>query len=179
MRLFHLIFVLLITAATSLLTGCLNVPFSTMASLSTLNGNDFREIQPQDIKVKVSLNEGTSINLKKTRLQLHIRNSQHDVSTDLALVGVQTTHQPAIDDLLSSRPAMDIHLLQLTPDSIVQFSSLQQAWNERDKNELTVTVKASIDDKALSSAETIYLSAAVKWKASDDFLLLIENMPLN
>jgi len=171
----HILTLLFSLVFTLVLSGCSSVPFTTMMYFSNAQPQDFFQVDPQGIKVKVTINSEAnfdpvaSVNLAAT-IDEHAKTRQF--TFPLTLVSV--TKQGAKSGLFANTPAVDIFILKLSEQAIQNLALInQQRMLAQDKKgSLSAGVNFTKGVNVID--EHTRLSIALKL-ADDSFITLVDN----
>jgi hypothetical protein len=167
---------------TSTLTACSSVPISTMLKLSSFDEQSILTIEPLLIRAKITVNEFIDIDLANTKLGLSLENSQGELQLQFPLAKISLTKNSANDSFLSSSPASQTYLLQLSPDAIVDFKKLQKQLKSSDKNTFGFSIAAKLKKQenltTIQEQEKLFMTIELKLNKNEDFFTLIDNAEL-
>jgi hypothetical protein len=164
-----IIFVLLV-----LLAGCASIPFSTAVRLASIKPQELAQVDPSQVRVRVSIPEGFELNVPASRLTLALgtpSGERKNVKMGLSLL--QHTREHRSTGLFSGNLAVSTYVLALTPEGAQQLRSMQQfvLASNPDTFQFGVSVPLA---KTLPNAREMTFWAEVRLSAKDRYTPLID-----
>jgi hypothetical protein len=158
------------------LSGCASIPLTTMARFSGFDHQDFFVLDGEQLRVKTMINHSLSIDAaKNTHLSASLEGNKGLLVFSFELQKVRVEKIPAKTGLFTNEPEYDVYYLKLTEQGILEFKRFQQ--HAKTGGPQKVGLSAGLDGFGpllKYAGEDLYLSIAIKLKAEDDFVLLID-----
>ena len=167
------IFTLLFTMLT---TACSSVPLSTMMYFSDAKPDDFFQVDPRGIIVKVTINsEATFDPVASVTLSATVEDEMGQRTYSFPLERVSIDKRPAENGYFFSRPAMDIFILKLSGQAIKNLAMINLERKSGNKKSVGLSAGVSFSKDVNLVDENTVLSIALKLSEKDDFIVLIDN----
>ena len=162
-----------LTVATLALNGCASVPISTMLALAALSPRSVAQIDPQLVRVRISVPVGFELNVAASRLtfNLEMPGGSRFAALDLAQLGVARDTRPG--GMFSPDVAVTTYLLALTPEGARKMRELQGFAMSSEPKELQVSVQVTFREMPREARE-VFFWADLKWQADQPFMPLID-----
>ena len=173
MKSIRLVFTIIITF---LITACSSVPLSTMVHFSDAKPEDFFQVDPRGITVKVTINTEANFDpIVSVKLSAMIEDETGKINFIFPLERISMHKQPAENGYFSSRPAFDIYILRLSVRAIknLELINLERQSGQKKKVALSAGVDFSKDINVID--EDTVLSIGLKLTEQDNFIMLIDN----
>jgi len=160
-------------------TSCSSIPYATMLHFSDAKPEDFFNVDPKGILVKVSINSVANFDpVDSIRLSASIEdiNGQRNIKFPLEVVSMTT--QAVDDGIFSNSPAIDIYILKLAPKALSNLKVLKQERVSGIKKRVGLTAGVNFSNGADSGIEfddNTVLSVALKLTKENEFITLIDN----
>lgn len=121
-------------------TGCASVPLSTMMRMSRFNERDFARLDPDVIRVKVTLPDGFALDARRSALGVKVASAAglHESAFELEQESLQPTR--VSDGLLSRSVPATASTLRLAPPSKDKFRTLQTFIGRAPADEIEIRV---------------------------------------
>jgi hypothetical protein len=177
----------IILLCTLFLSACSSVPLATIMHFSDAKPDDFFNVDPKGILVKVSINR--MVNFDPTdsiNLSASIQDSLGTRTLAFPLELVDKRTEVAVEGLFNNSPAIDIYILKLSPKAIANLHALNKERMSGIKKRVGLTAGVNfskgIDKENIDSRnnyvdidENTVLSVALKLTQSSEFIILIDN----
>lgn len=166
-----------ILALALVLSGCASIPLGTAFRLSSLSQHDLAQVDPAQVRVKVSVPLGFEINVHATRLTLVLTGPSGHHSAAMGLAVLRTSQ-----GVLSRgwfRPSVHVStcVLGLDPQGVQELRKLQQLILAGDAKNFEFSILAPLA-KVPSSARQVTIWAALRLRADEPFMPLIDGATL-
>lgn len=158
--------------------GCANIPLGTMLKLAIFGENYFLELDPSHIRTRVQLDNGFTMSIPDSSLNLQIETIQGLEFFAFPLRHVETVTLPGTSNWFSSTPARTQYDLALTDGAIASFSNLQSAISERNGQNYSLDVNVSLSGEP-EGADQVTMSVLLKLTEEDDYFTLIDKATLD
>ena len=157
----------------TVVSGCASIPLSTALQLSTLKPHSLAQIDPAQVRVKLSVSSGYEVDMQKTRLKLSLSDSAGTSRTaemPLSLLLKSSGKRPG--DLFSSDVSVNTYDLALSPEGTRSLQVLQQSLlaTKNGRFEFSVTTPFS---KTPPNADYVTFWADLKLSNKEAYLPLI------
>lgn len=106
--------------------GCASIPLSTMLGMSNMSPRSLAQVDPEEIRVRLSVPQGFEVDPARTRLEFSIRNPSVDHSSQLGVRVLAATEGERPGGFLEPDLAVTTYLLALTPEGRDEFRALQR-----------------------------------------------------
>jgi len=170
---------IMVVLFTFLLTSCSSIPLATMVHFSDKKPEDFFNVDPHGILVKVSINSAVNFEpTKSIRLSASIEDDNGQRNIRFPLEVIERKAQTAVNGLFNDSPALDIYILKLTPKALANLAILKKERTSGGKKRvgLTAGVNFSQDtSNRLKLSNDTVLSVALKLTEQNEFITLIDN----
>lgn len=161
-------------AALLLLVGCASIPLSTMLRLSALEPNKLAQVDPGEVRVRVSIPEAYELNVPESRLTLALSTEGgEERNARMGLSLLQQTREQRSAGLFAGNLSVSTYVLALTPEGAQQMRSMQQFLLTGNPNEVTFGIRAPLSEAPAKGAE-MTLWADVKLSREDPYMTLID-----
>lgn len=168
----------LIFIITIILSACSSVPYSTMLHFSNTKPDDFFNVNPAGIIVKVSVNNITYFDpTESISLSASIEDGSGKEIIVFPLEIVNKTTQPAREGLFSRQPAIDVYLLRLTSEAISNLAIFHQLKREGIPKKVGLSAGLNFSngpENRMNIDESTAISVALQLTAQDEFITLID-----
>lgn len=168
------------------ITACASVPLGTLIRFSTFDEQDFAEINPEHLKVRIFIQEPAQLGEGPVSLSLLLETAAGPIMGDYIMQPVSSYPDEVSGGLFSADIPGTSYLFELTPDQSVRFRELQQAllhrqiehmtFNtdfplgsiEKGQDDISVWVYMAMDEKADYITLVEGARIEVQWPDSDD-----------
>lgn len=159
-------------------TGCASVPLGTMMRMSTFNERDFARLDPDVIRVRVTLPEGFSLNAQASTLGVRIGSAAgvHDSGFELE----QEAAQAAVvaDGLFARSKPGTAWTLRLAAPSKERFRELQAFVARARADEIVIRVNPRLT-AAPASATTVNVWVDLLLSRAQGWFTLLDAAPVS
>ena len=119
----------IILATSALLGGCASIPLSTAVRLSSLNPQTLAQIDPTQVRVRLSVPAGYELDIPASKLKLSLASRSYGSrSGSMALTLLQTTRDIRPGGLFGSDTTVSTYLLSLSPEGGVSFMNFNSSF---------------------------------------------------
>lgn len=161
-----------------LLSGCASIPFSSIAKLSQYDGQSIAQLNPQQMRVKVSVGNNYSLKPNSTRLQLSFQPEQHNSKTEAALSLKQLSQVQEKRSTGFFSPDLDVVTYEFAVDQAgaETLKQMQQQFIKAGhKGAVSFTVETGFDHKDNADIKKdILLWVDLRLFEKEDYLSLID-----
>lgn len=155
------------------LTSCASVPLGTLLKFSTFDEEDFAEINPEHLNVRIFMQEPAQLGDGPVSLSLLLETATGPIMGDYVMQPVNAFKDEIPGGLFSTDIPGTSYLFELTPDQILRFRELQQSLLNRQIEHMTFNT-----DFPLGSIEkgqdAIYVWIYMAMDEKADYITLIE-----
>ena len=125
---------LLCGIAALLFTGCTSIPLSSMLKMVSLNSDDISVIQPEQVRVRLSITDPVELQTRNVRLalQLEHHNGEHSEFQYLLEIIDASVIDP-VSSWFSSAPLKHAYEFKLAALSQLEFNKYQKNFAEHGK----------------------------------------------
>lgn len=167
----RLLGVLAFVAAVAL-CGCASIPLSTALSLSSLPPNFLAQVDPEQVRVKLSVPVGYELDVAASRLTLTLDGSAGSRSGAMQLTALGVTREARAGGLFSGDVPVSTYSLLLSPAGIRELRGLQQFMLSGNAKAFRFSVEAPFA-KVPSAAQAVTFWADLKFSLQEPFMPLI------
>ena len=128
-----------------LLSSCASVPLGTLLKFSTFDEEDFAEINPESLSVRIFMQEPALLGDGPVSLSLLLETATGPIMGDYAMQPVNTYSDTLDGGLFSADIPGTTYLFELTPDQITMFRELQHQLQNRKVDQLTFSTDFPLD----------------------------------
>ena len=133
----------LVFALALVLSGCASIPLSTAWRMSKFTPATLAQLDPAQVRVKVSVPEGFEVDLAATELTVELSDDTGpDLSERLSLTSLQTLRETRPAGIFSADVPVTSHVLALSPDGVRQLREVQQRFLSGASGSYTFGVQA-------------------------------------
>ena len=164
----------IILATSALLGGCASIPFSTAVRLSSLNLQTLAQIDPTQVRVRLSVPAGYELDIPASKLKLSLASRSYGSrSGSMALTLLQTTRDIRPGGLFGSDTTVSTYLLSLSPEGGRQLHELQQFVLSGQPEQFAFSVHAPFTKIPPTAIEVVFW-ADLKLSLGEPFMPLID-----
>ena len=156
-----------------IISSCSSVPLSTIARMSTFDSQDFAALNPDELRVKVTLPRGFEVDAETSWLGIDIISpaGQHHGVFELNQESVQSENTS--EGFFSEPEQVVIYLLSLSSSSRAKFSDLQQFISKATAEDTTIRVVPKLASYP-PDATSVKVSVDLLLYQSQGFLTLVD-----
>ncbi|WP_242164952.1 hypothetical protein [Lysobacter sp. M15] len=164
----------ILVAAALALPGCASIPLSTAIRLSSLKPRALTQIDPGEVRVRVSVPAGFHLNMDASRLTLSLkapngRSQRHEMTLSL----LQTARETRSAGLFSRDMAVSTYTLALSPSGASRLRSAQQFVLAENPDNFEFGVYAPLA-KMPAGAREITFWADLRLSSKEQYMPLID-----
>ncbi|MCJ8318820.1 MAG: hypothetical protein MJK12_04250 [Colwellia sp.] len=159
-----------------LISACSSVPLSTIVHFYDAKPEDFFQVDPRGITVKVTINSAANFDpLVSVNLSATIESDSVQRVFIFPLERLSLDKLPAEDGYFSSRPPMDVFILKLSEQAIknLELINFERKSAKKQRGGLSAGVNFSKGVNIVD--ENTVLSIGLKLDETSDFIMLIDN----
>ena len=169
----------LLVVSALLLAGCASMPLTTALRLSLMNERTLFELDPQQIRVRVAVEDGFEIDAANTQLTLTINNQAGTNDTHsyhLRLLQKSTGSRPG--GIFHSDYAVATYELELTPESVVDLRALQKTVASTKNLNANLNVNAELLTIP-NEAKSVRFWIDLKLRQAESYMVLFDGAQMN
>jgi hypothetical protein len=166
-------FVAFVLAALLLCAGCASIPLSTALSLSSLSPRYLAQIDPKQVRVKLSVPAGYELNIPAARLTLSFSGPSGARSAAMELVPLQVGPGTRPGGVFSPDIPVSTYMLALSPRGARELAELQGFVLSSNPKNFTFSVNAPFA-KVPARARDVTFWADVRLQQTEPFMRLID-----
>jgi hypothetical protein len=164
----------LLLAASILIGGCASIPLSTAVRLSKLDTRSLAQIDPDEVRVRLSVPVGYELDLAKSRLTFVLtETSGESHSAEMTLKRLQTTHESRPGGWFSADVPVSTHLLALSADGVRQLREIQRIALSDQVRDFQFSVQSQFS-RIPDDAQALTFWADLKLSPQEPFMPLID-----
>jgi len=147
-----------------------------MMHFSAATPEDFFQVDPHGIKVKVTINSEANFDpAVSVTLSATVEDELGKRNFTFPLEQISQHKQPEQDGYFSSRPAMDIFILTLSNQAIKNLAAINIERTSGNKKRVGLSAGVDFSKEVNTVNESTVLSIGLKLTEKDDFIMLIDN----
>lgn len=154
-------------------TGCASIPLSTMVSMSSMSPRSLAQVDPAQVRVRVSVPQGFEVNAPTTFLTFDIENSSVSHSSQLDMKALNVISEERSTGLLASDLPVTTYLLALTPKGQAEFRSMQQVLLGMEHGSMQAGCEINFSKRPTGVQEVTFW-VDIKLSDSEPFMLLLD-----
>lgn len=154
------------------LSGCASIPLSTALSLSSLSPGSLAQVDPAQVRVKLSVPVGFELNIAATRLNLSLSASSGSRSTSMGLSLLSVTRESRPGGLFTADVPVSTYSLALSADGVRKLREMQSFMLHAEPKKFEFGVEAPFAEVPPSAREVTFW-ADLKLSLRDPFMPLI------
>ena len=159
------------------LSGCANIPLTTLFKFSTFDESDFVAIDGSQIKSKITISEPLTISEEKSKLSVNIENNLGSRQFTFPLVLVSEKKIPEEKGFFTSKPAQIEQVFKISEQGLVSLNDLQNSLSD-DENNIGFSVNVDFNEEP-ELGDTVTFSIQLQLDEKDGFFTLVDNFELN
>jgi hypothetical protein len=152
--------------------GCASIPFSTALSVSSMSPRALAQIDPAQVRVKISVPIDFEIDVPESHLSLSLTTSSGTRAAAMKLTLLGVTKESRSGGLFKAEVPVSTYLLALSQDGARQLQLLQRQVLVQDPTGFEFSVGAPFS-KVPTNPSEVTLWADVKLSATEPFMRLI------
>lgn len=116
------------------MAGCASVPLSSMIKLAAIGRDGIEQIDPSEIRVRVSVSPGFEIDVARTTLGFSITRDDGAVREEkLSLQLIERSAMTRSDGFMRRSAPLPTYILRLTPAEVKKFSEIRASALAKDR----------------------------------------------
>ena len=163
----------LLVTVVILCAGCASIPLSTALSLSSISPRTLAQIDPGQVRVRLSVPTDYEINIPKSRLNLALTTPTGTSTGEMKLSLLGVTKESRSGGLFKADIPVSTYLLMLSPDGSRQLQELQRRILTNDPTGYEFSVNAPFSKVPANPIEVTFW-ADLKLSPKDPFMPLID-----
>ena len=152
--------------------GCASIPLSTALSLSSLSPRALAQIDPTQVRVKISVPADFKIDVPESHLGLSLTNASGTSTAAMKLSLIGIAQESRSGGLFKADIPVSTYLLALSSDGAHQLQLLQRQVLEQDPTGFEFSVGAPFSEVPTNPTE-VTLWADIKLSTTEPFMRLI------
>ena len=165
-------FVLILVSV--LLSSCASVPLGTMLVFRSFGKDDFVNIQPQDLRAKIQVEEPVLADLGNAELALELTTEKGMREFKFPLVLLREEKIAPVEGFFSNSAGKTEYTLKLSDEAVKNFIETQQIIQGETSGKMSFSVKTGFQ-KFPSGITEIGLSVFLKLSEEKGFVTLFDN----
>lgn len=164
----------IVVFAALLSCACAYVPLSTMVKMYSFNDQDFAELDPSRIRVRVALPSGFEMSIEDSRMDVHIQSSSTAQDSEFKLTDKSRPTRDGVDDL-GERNSKEkkIYTLRLTDESVSEFARLQHSLSGKKIDKSKIDISAVLKS-APCDADEVVVNVDLSPKPEEGFIPIVD-----
>ena len=165
-------------ASTLVLAGCASIPLSTAMRLSSLKPRTLAQLDPADVRVRVSLPNGFELNVPKSRLTVSLAATNGPSrKSQLGLSLLQTVRDTRSPGWFSADVPVSTYVLALSPEGVREMRAMQQFALAGNPNKFELGINVPLA-KSPENPRDLTFWADVKLRRDESWMRLIDGATL-
>lgn len=160
-----------------LLSSCASVPLSTMLEFRSFGKDDFVNINPQDLRAKIQVDEPVLADAESARLALELTTEKGMREFKFPLILLHQEKIAPVAGFFSKSAGKTEYTLKLSDEAVKNFIATQQIIQDEKSGKLNFSVKTGFQ-KFPSAINEIGLSVFLKLSEEKGFVTLFDNAKL-
>ncbi len=159
-----------------LLTACSSIPLTTMVSMAGFDEHDFVALSPQEILVRIELNEPLHVDLANvSSIQASIDTPEGRLPFSFALMTAQGEHLVSQKGWFASDEPVYRQVLSLSDQGRRAFSEFQALVGEQQVVSVDVSVRVDIKEQMQRlQRQSMVLSLALQLSAEQGYIVILD-----
>ncbi len=150
-----------------------------MLKISTLDEQDVLDINPREVRVRITLDEPAEIDASKVRLVFKFEHQQNIKSEYQYFLKLLTSHHlPAESGLFSNTPASNQYEFRLTNQSIKEFQKYQREFIKKGKPQKYKWRVYYILNQKITKDMQLTLDVELKFANNEEYFYLLKDAKL-
>ena len=159
------------------MSGCACVPLGTMLEFRSFTKDDFINIQPQDLRAKIHIDEPVRADIGKAELALELNTEKGLRIFNFPLELIDELKIEPVSGIFSRSAGKTEYKLKLSDKAIENFKATQQIIRNEQSGRLSFSVKTGFEQLPSDITE-IRLSIFLKLSEDKGFVTLFDNAKL-
>lgn len=151
------------------LSGCMSIPVSTMVRFATFDDEDLLQIDPSQVRMRITSDNDAPLIVKKTKLKMEMVAEDGAKATMPGAVILESEEDLHPEKTLWGYTPEHVYVLRLDEDAAASFHKLQEKVRRNEKGYLTVGV-----DYDFSGKEKARVTVELKLGAQEDYFTLLD-----
>lgn len=168
--------IVVILFASLILAGCSSIPISTMLKMSSFDEQDFASLDPAQIRLRMTLPKGNSIDLDRTRFNIDVTVAGQNLPGQYQLTEINHHNKVLKGGWFSDDRPQVVYLFGLTQPAQQAFKKTQQFVNNRKVTDLSLDVTVRFNDSpAIYPGSTIRFSIEALLNPAQGYITLFDD----
>ncbi|WP_417663846.1 hypothetical protein [Pseudidiomarina donghaiensis] len=160
-----------------LLAGCASIPLTTMLQFSGFDANAFQNINPSELRAKISIDEPANVKAESVDLNLALNDNKGIRTFTLPLALLEQNKISADTGLFFSSPAKTEYVFKLASSSIESFQEVQGIIAANSGGSFKLSVGSEFEPLP-ESVNEITVSILLKLTEQSDYVTLVDEATL-
>ena len=160
------------------IASCASVPLGTLLRFSTFDEQDFAEIDPETLSVRIFMQDPAKLSDTPVSLSLLLETAGEPIMGDYEMQASRTWRDKISGGLFSADTHGNMYQFGLTPDQIILFRQLQQDLSNLEITHMTFTTSFHLD-RSISYADQVKVWVFLAMDEKADYITLIEGASLD
>lgn len=157
-----------------LLSSCASVPLGTMLEFLSFGKDDFVNIEPQDLRAKIQVDEPVLADVESAELALELTTEKGMREFTFPLLLLREEKIAPVEGFFSNSAGKTEYTLKLSDEAVKNFIATQQIIQDEKSGKLNFSVRTSFE-KFPSEITEIGLSVFLKLSEEKGFVTLFDN----
>ncbi|SEF93303.1 hypothetical protein [Vibrio hangzhouensis] len=159
------------------LTACVSVPISTIAKMSTFGWEDFQSINPEEVRVKITIPDGFVLDSEKSWFGVDINSSAGAHYGEFNLSEFELPYSEVKSRFLT-KEKVTIYSLRFDKTSQAEFNDLKAFLSNHRADDIAIRVVPKLQSYPVT-AEDVEVSIDIQLSATDGYFTLIDEAELS
>lgn len=154
------------------ISGCMSIPVSTMVRMATFDETDFLELQPAQLRIRITSDSDAPLILRKTRLNLEMlgRDGGRAPMNGAVVLESEEDLTPEKTFWPFAYKPEHVYVLKLDEDAIASYQHLQERIKRR---ELRAVLTNGVDYD-FKGQEEAQITVELKLASAEDYFTLLD-----
>lgn len=168
---------ILILSLTLFLCSCTSIPLGTMLEFRSFGKNDLIELDPEQIRAKLRVDEPVRMDTDEVKLSLQIETAEGVRLFNFPLTLLNENSIEAEDGWFSSSAAKTEYVLELSDEGVENFKATQMMLSSEESLGFNLQVNGGFEELP-EDLEEVVLSIFLKLSDDRDYTTMLKNARL-
>ena len=160
------------------IASCASVPLGTLLRFSAFDEQDFAEIDPETLSVRIFLQDPAKLSDTPVSLSLLLETAGEPIIGDYEMQPSLTFRDTVSAGIFSPDVQGTMHQFELTADQVTVFRQLQNELSNLEITHMTFTTSFHLD-RSISYADQVKVWVFLAMDEKADYITLIEGASLD
>lgn len=156
-----------------IISSCANIPIGTMIQLSTFDENSFLELNPQDLKTKIQIDQPVQLKDNQTKISISFNTSKGEKTYQYPVEVVSKKVIPSQKGFFISEPEKTEYEFVLSKEAVENVYELQRKLHNEQLKELSFSVDTKFKDIPANITD-VTLSIFINLSQESNYITLID-----